>query len=278
MKKIKIAIQGYRGSYSHQAVENIAKKNNLNFEIIENDTFSDSFKSIKKCGLGLIPVENSTAGFVEKTIDELVAGDFEIIGEFHLKVNHSLLGLKEAKISDIKQVYSHYQALAQTSNFLEKNKIKSIDSGDTAGGAKFISKQNEVKNGAIGSEILSEIYDLKILKKKINNQNDNVTRFFLIKRKGVSAPKIKDGKITKMALSFKTKNIPGALYKSLGGFATNGVDLTKIISRPIKDKKFGYLFYLEFYGKKNDTNIKQALKELNFFSEEVILFGNFKEI
>ena len=114
MKKIKIAIQGYKGSFSHQAVENIAKKNNLNFEIIENDSFSDSFKSIKKYGLGLIPVENSTAGFVEKTIDELVLGDFEIIGEFHLKVNHSLLRLKKAKLSDIKKIYSHYQALAQT--------------------------------------------------------------------------------------------------------------------------------------------------------------------
>ena len=278
MKKIKIAIQGYKGSYSHQAVENIAKKNNLNFEIIENDSFTDSFKSIKKYGLGLIPVENSTAGFVEKTIDELVLGDFEIIGEFHLKVNHSLLGLKKAKLSDIKKVYSHYQALAQTSNFLEKNKIKPIDSGDTAGGAKFISTQGKIENGAIGSEILSKIYDLKILKKNINNQDDNVTRFFLIKRKGYNPIRIKYNQKNKIALVFKTKNIPGALYKALGGFATNGVDLTKIISRPIKDKKFGYLFYLEFYERKNKKNIEQALKELNFFSEKVILLGNFKEI
>ena len=250
MKK-QIAIQGFKGSYSDEAVQKVFQKNSQRCALIENSTFKDAFDSIRKYGLGLIPVENSTAGFVEETVDELSSGEFEILGEFLLPVRHHLLGLLGSKIGDIKIAYSHYQALAQTSSFLEKNEIEIMDYGDTAGGAKFVFDEKDMSKAAVGSKILAKIYNLKILEKNINNEEGNVTRFFLIrnKKKQKEFCDFKIKKVIKNAVIFKTKNIPGALYKALGGFATNNVNLTKIISRPIPGQKFAYMFFIEFDGK-----------------------------
>jgi prephenate dehydratase len=249
MKK-QIAIQGFKGSYSDEAVKKVFKKNAQQCDLIENSTFKDAFDSIRKYGLGLIPTENSTAGFVEEVIDELSTGEFEIVGEYSLPIHHHLVGVPGSKLDDVKQVYSHYQALAQTRDFLENNKIEIMDFGDTAGGAKYVSESGDKTKAGIGSKVLAEIYNLKILARKINNEDGNETRFFLIrKKKGKKTDcYFKRKQAVKNAVIFKTKDIPGSLYKTLGGFATNNVNLTRIISRPVPGEKFAYMFFIEFDG------------------------------
>lgn len=282
-KKIKVAIQGYKGSYTHQILEKVFKKNKIDYILSENETFHDAFESLRKNGIGLIPIENSTAGFVEPVIDELISDDFEIVGETFLDINHTFLVNKEVKdIKEIKKAYSHYQALLQTSDFLKKNKIKAVDIGDTAGGAKYIKENKILDGGAIGSEILAEIYDLKILAKKINNEENNKTRFFLIRKKGKFKEieekiRFKNRKY-KTSLIFKTRHISGALYKALGGFATNDVNLRALISRPVKNNPFDYKFYVEFDGKIDDKKVQAALNELEFFSEKIIYLGSYREM
>ena len=278
MKKIDIVIQGIKGSYSHQAVDTLSKKLGFEYNLVESSDFDEAFRKIKKTGIGLIPVENSTAGFVEQTIDELLKNNFEIIGEFSLEINHTLLGIKKTNLKKIKEVYSHKQALLQTSKFLKKNKIKPIEYFDTAMGAEKVAEWNDSERGAIGSEILAEIYGLKILARDINNEKDNRTRFFLIKKKDFDFKWEDKFEKEKSALIFTAKNIPGGLYKILGAFATNGINLVRIISRPVDGEKFQYYFFVVFEGNLSDQNVKQALKEVKFFSQRVKNLGEFGEI
>lgn len=283
LKKIFFSIQGYKGSYSHQVVDELSKKNNFDYEIIENETFSEAFKSIKKYGLGLIPVENSTAGFVESVIDELNSDEFEIIGECFLDINHTLLVNKKVKnIKEIKRVYSHNQALLQTSIFLKNNNIKPIDFGDTAGGAKYIGEENIFNGGAIGSEILADIYDLKILKRKINNEKNNRTRFLLIRKKDnlkYFNNKIKlESLEKKTSLIFKIYDTPGSLYKALGVFADNDINLKALVSRPVKKESFSYKFYIEFDGDIKSKETNNALRGLKLLSENIIFLGSYNKI
>ncbi|HIP33344.1 MAG TPA: hypothetical protein EYG89_01100 [Bacteroidia bacterium] len=280
MKKIKVSIQGFKGSYSHQVVKEIFQKNNLDFELVENSTFSEAFGSIRNTGFGIIPVENSTAGFVHSAFNELRNNDFEIIGEYFLDVNHVLLGIKNSALKNIKKVFSHYQALLQVSDFLQNKSIEIIDFGDTAGGAKYISEEKNNKFGALGSEILSEIYNLDILAKNINNEKENTTRFLLIRKKdkGDILKKIKTKNTFKTSLILKVKDSLGVLYKILGCFADKNINLTKIISQPLKGERFKYSFYIEFNGKKNDIDVRYALKKIEYFTEEIIFLGSFCEV
>ncbi len=286
MKKnnhIQVAVYGLFGSYTHQAGGDFFEKNKLVFKsniLMKEFPFSAPlFDFVKKGNLGFLPIENSSGGSVTQTLDLFFQYNFEIIGEYYFPINHVLLGSSKSKISDIKEVFSHPQALAQCSNFLVKNKIKHISFSDTAAAALVLKDEDFRSRGVIGSSVLSDLYGLKILKRNFQNLKDNVTRFILVKKQGkkynFDNHLAKKGK-AKTSIVFEGKGIPGALYKCLGGFATNGVNLTKIESRPSKDKNFDYFFYIDFEGSLEDGSVKNAVEELAFFSKKIKILGSYK--
>ena len=271
----KICIQGIEGSYSFEASNLIQKKikTNLKSELCLN--FDEVFQKIKKYKLAVVPIDNTIAGSILGVINMINKNDCEVLLEFNLEIKHCLLAKKGSK--KINSVYSHYQALAQCSNFLNKNKIVSNVFSNTANAAKYITKKNDLNVGAISSEICSKLYNLKIIEKNIQNEKNNYTRFFLIKKKNSKFSFEKKLKKNKIAIYFTTKHIPSSLYKALGGFATHNVNLTKLESLPFKVKKTEYPFFIDFLGNLEDKNIKKSLKELKFFSNDLKILGNYEK-
>lgn len=278
MKKIPIAYQGEIGSYSEQAIMQYGLKQKTQFEPISKKTFRELFNSIQKeTGLGMVPIENSTAGSVVECYDLFLEYDLEIIGEFILPINHCLLAKKGTQKKDITTVYSHPQALMQCEQYLSKNKLTSTPVKDTAGAAKKLKEQNG-NSAAIASKIAAKEYNLKIIEENIQTNKKNQTRFLLVKNKEkttkeLNLPKIKD----KSTVMFRVAGIPSALYKCLGGFATNNINLLKIESRPSQKKEFDYVFYLDFEGNIDQKPVRRALDELNYFSAKTKFLGSYKQ-
>ncbi len=281
-KKEKIGVYGLLGSYTDQAIKEILKKKNIstkNIDFVELPEASDLMNFMKKGNLIILPIENSTGGTVTQFLDLFPKYDFEIIYEYFMPINHCLLAKKGIKKSDIKKVYSHPQSLLQCSKFLAENKFSPIADSDNSAAAQTISKMDDKNVASIGGEILADIYDLKILQKKVQNSKNNTTKFLIAKKarsKNIFENKIKNKNPKKTTLIFETKNITGALYKCLGAFATNGINLSKIESRPAANQKnFNYFFLIEFAGNTEDKNVKDALVELDFFTENIKIFGSY---
>lgn len=277
MNKIKIAFQGIAGAYSQQAITEYGERNSIDFEPVSKRSFRDLFEAIdNETYLGFVPIENSTAGSVVECYDLFLDYNFEIIGEYNLNVRHCLLAKNSTQLKDVKKIFSHPQALAQCSQFIEKNSFMGFSVFDTAGSAKKLTKIPDNDCAAIASEIAAKHYKLKILKRDFQNDKNNTTRFLLVKKRGKYFPfERKLPKADKSSLIFELKSIPAALYKCLGGFATNQVNLTKIESRPLKRTKFQYLFYIDIDGTPKDKNVRLALEELTFFSNKLIFLGSY---
>ena len=277
MEKFKVAFQGIKGAYSQEAITEFGKEKNIDFEAVPKKNFRELFEAINsETFLGMVPIENSNAGSVVQCYDLFWEYDFEIIGEYYLSVNHCLLAKKNCELEDIKEILSHPQALMQCSNFIEKNHLLAIEYGDTASSAKFVSESDRKDLASIASVISAEHYNLKILKKYFQNSSDNTTRFFLVKKKGKEFEfenKFENKK--KSTLLFQTKNRAGALYKCLGAFATHNINLTKIESRPSKDKKFSYVFFVDVDNNLEGINAKQMIEELEFFSHNLKVLGKY---
>ncbi|MCO4781712.1 MAG: prephenate dehydratase [Candidatus Cloacimonetes bacterium] len=275
VKNLKVAYQGIAGAYSQQAIYGFFSQYNLKVDPVSRSSFRELFETISNEGvLGMVPIENSTAGSVVQCYDLFLDYDLEIIAEYKLDVNHCLLCLPEASLEDLTQVMSHPQALSQCSNFLDQHKLTALSVFDTAGSAKNLVETQDKNTGAIASMLAAKQYGLKILKSGFQNNNNNTTKFLVVKSKNKhyefqSQFLNKD----KCSVIFKTRDIPSALYKCLGGFATNQVNLNKIESRPVPGSKFDYLFFIDFEGNPKDTPVKLALEELSFFSEQVTLLG-----
>lgn len=276
---LRVAYQGISGAYTHEALLKFFEKLGVEVEAVHVDsTFYEVFQTaINETDLAFIPIENSNAGSVIENFDHLMKYDFEIIGEFALPINHCFLAKKGVKIEDIKEVYSHPQALAQCSDFLDSRGLIKHDL-DTAASAKLVSENSRNDLGSLASEICADLYGLEILKRGFQNSSDNVTRFFLIKKKGLKFDfEEKFEKADKVSLIVRTKDIPAALYKCLGAFATQDINLTKIESRPSREKNFDYSFFIDFEGNLDDENVKLALEELEFFSKKNKILGNYKK-
>ena len=232
MKKNKIAFQGELGAYSHIAVENLFKdaeiKTCASFEETFKHAYNDSNYKI------VIPIENSLAGRVADIHYLLPKYKLQIHGEHFQPVEHNLLCKPEASIDDIKFVRSHAQAIGQCQNLINKKNLKSIISADTAGSAKDLAEGEDKSIAAIASELSAKIYNLKILEKNIEDEKGNVTRF-LIMGKNIEQPEFIDTKKFITSCIFRVKSEPSALYKCLGGFATNQVNLTKLESFSVKN-------------------------------------------
>ena len=270
MTKVKIAIQGELGAYSHIAVENLFK----NVEIKNCSTFEETFKQAYNDTSYriVIPIENSLAGRVADIHYLLPKYKLQIHGEYFLKVEHNLLCKPEANLDDIKFVRSHAQAIGQCQNIINKKKFKPIISADTAGSAKELAEGDDKSIAAIASNLSAEIYKLKILEKNIEDEEGNVTRF-LIMGKNIEQPELVNRKKFITSCIFRVKSEPSALYKCLGGFATNQVNLTKLESFSVKNTFDQANFYLDIDGHLEESGVKKALEELGFHTETLDILG-----
>jgi prephenate dehydratase len=270
MTKIKIAIQGELGAYSHIAVENLFKdaelKNCKTFEETFKQAYNDSNYKI------VIPIENSLAGRVADIHYLLPKYKLQIHGEYFLNVEHNLLCKPGANLEDIKFVRSHAQAIGQCQNIINNKKFIPIISADTAGSAKELAEGDDKSIAAIASALSAKIYKLKILEKNIEDEKGNVTRF-LIMGKNIEQPDFVSEKKFVTSCIFRVKSEPSALYKCLGGFATNQINLTKLESFSVKNTFDQANFYLDIEGHLEQSGVKKALEELSFHTETLDILG-----
>ncbi|MDP5039243.1 MAG: hypothetical protein NWP80_02250 [Candidatus Gracilibacteria bacterium] len=271
---MKIYYQGNPGSYMNIASKEISKNLNIEIdEIIGLPEFRDVWENISKDGIGVLAIENSYMGSIHPNIYGFLKYDFQIIGEYYLEINHCICSL-ETDIKNIKEVYSQMPALEQCHFYLKNKNIIPKEFSDTALSAKYISEKGLKGVGAICSEVAAKLYGLNIIEKNISDQKGNTTRFVVIVPKESNIKY--NNKSNKISIIFESRDIPASLYKCLGSFATNNVNLKKIESLPSYKGSFTYYFWLEFEGKINDENIKKSLEELSFFTKNIRILGKYK--
>ena len=270
MIKAKIAFQGELGAYSHIAINELFK----NPDIKTCSTFEETFKVAfdNEDYKIIIPLENSLAGRVADIHYLLPKYKLQIYAEHFQKVEHNLIAKKDSQLKDIKFVRSHAQAIGQCQKIIIQNKYKTIISADTAGSAKELSDGDDNSIAAIASKLSAEIYNLKILKENIEDEKGNVTRF-LIMGKNVQQPEFNKEKKYITTCIFRLKSEPAALYKSLGGFATNQVNMTKLESFSVKNTFAQTNFYLDFEGHIEEKPVQNAMEELGFHTESLDILG-----
>ena len=267
----KIYFQGSFGAYSHLAAQSIYP----DAKIVPCKTFDECFLNASKDSSSkiIIPESNRITGNIG--IEYLIFKyRLNIYSEYFQKIEHNLLAIPGTKISDIKNVYSHAQALSQCSAFIKSHKLIEHVSADTAGSAEMISLNKNKENAAIASTLSAKTYGLEILKKNIENEKGNLTRF-LIMGKNISQPEYDDKKYITSFL-FKLKSKPAALYQSLGGFAINGVNLTKLQSYPEKNSFNSYFFLCDLDGHIEDIKVQKSLEELGLHCEDFHVLGVFE--
>ena len=268
---MKIVYQGIAGSYS----ESCAKKMYPDCETISCKTFDECFEiasqdnSIKT----IIPESNKTTGNIG--VEYLIFKyRLNIYAEHFFPINHNLLGVKGSNLSDIKNVFSHAQALSQSSEFIKKNNLNGNVRADTAGSAKYISESNDKTKAAIASTLSAQIYNLEILKKNIQDEENNVTRF-LVMGKEIYQPELKKEEKYITSFLFKLKSKPAALYSALSGFAINGVNMTKLQSFPEKNSFSSFFFLCDIEGHIEDKKINNSLEELGLHCQDMHVLGVF---
>jgi len=268
---MKIAYQGIPGSYS----ESCAKENYPGCETISCKTFDECFEmaSSDKSIRTIIPESNKTTGNIG--IEYLIFKyRLNIYAEHFFKISHNLLGLKGTKIKDIKDVYSHAQALSQSSIFIKKNNLTEQVRADTAGSAKFVSETKDKTKAAIASSLSSEIYGLEIVDKDIQDNKENFTRFLLMGKEIIQPENKNRSYITSFV--FKLKSKPAALYSALQGMAVNGVNMIKLQSFPEKNSFSSYFFLCEVEDHIDNQKIKNSLEDLNYHCEDMSVLGVFE--
>jgi prephenate dehydratase len=260
---LKIVFQGEPGANSHIACQE-AYPDALP---VPCPTFEDALNAVAsgEADLGMIPIENSVAGRVADIHHLMPISGLHIIAERFLPIRNQLLALKGAKLSEIKTVESHIMALGQCRNFIRKLGVKSIVSADTAGAAREVAERGDRSAAAIASRLAAEIYGLDTLAENIEDESHSTTRFVVLSRSALRAPRANGPVLTTFV--FQVRNIPAALYKALGGFATNGVNMTKLESYMLEGTFSATQFYSDVEGHPDDPGLKLALEELTFFSQ-----------
>lgn len=268
-EKLKVVFQGEPGANSHLAALEVFP----DCEPVPCATFEDCFAALAAGGgdLGMIPIENSTAGRVADIHHILPQADVHIIGEHFLPVHHQLVGVRGARLADIREVHSHVQALGQCRKTLHALGIRPVVSADTAGAARQVAERGDPSRGALASSLAAEIYGLDVLKADCEDTVHNTTRFIILSPTPAPPPPL--GTPTVTTFIFRVRNIPSALYKALGGFATNGINMTKLESYQLEGQFFATQFYADVEGHPDDQPLKFALEELAYFSREVRILG-----
>ena len=266
-----IAYQGIPGAYSHKACVEAYP----DMEAFSCESFEDAFAAVKdgNARLAMIPIENSVGGRVADIHHLLPDSGLYIVNEHFQSVQHQLLGLADAKLEGIRTVTSHVQALSQCRHLIAELKLKPVQSADTAGSAKALAESGDVTTAAIASELAGEIYGLKVLRSRIEDRIGNTTRMVVMSRQRVE-PDPRSGPCM-TSLVFQVRSVPASLYKALGGFATNGINITKLESY-ITDASFQVAqFYVELEGHPSDKPVDRALDELQFFSAKMKVLGTY---
>jgi prephenate dehydratase len=269
--KNKIAFQGQPGAYSDLACRTAYP----GLETLPCPGFEDAFEAVRtgRAKLAMIPIENSVAGRVAEPHQLLPHAELHIVGEHFQRVEHHLLAPKGATLRTLKTVQSHVQALDQCRKSTRRLGLKRVVGADTAGSAAEIAYAGDVTRAAIASELAGQIYGLKSLKKNIEDADHNTTRFLVLSRQSFD-PDPRRGKVI-TSFVFRVRNVPAALYKAMGGFATNGVNMTKLESYMVGGRFEATLFYADVEGHPKDRPLELALEELRFFSREVTILGTY---
>jgi prephenate dehydratase len=270
-KSASVAYQGEPGANSHIAFINF----DASLEPLACATFEDALAAVRSgaASLALIPVENSVAGRVADVHHLLPNSGLHIIGEHFERIYHQLMALTDASLETIKTVHSHTQALGQCRTALQKLGLKPVPEADTAGSARMVAEDGDLTKAAIASKLAAEIYGLRILKSDIEDAAHNTTRFIVLANEAKMPPP--GGGPVLTTFIFRVRNVPAALYKALGGFATNGVNMTKLESYQLEGSFNASMFYADVEGHPEERPLRLALEELEFHSAELILLGTY---
>jgi len=268
----RIAFQGEPGANSHLAALDAYPR----MEALACPTFEDALAAVKtrRAKLAMIPIENSVAGRVADIHHLLPHSGLHIVAEHFERVRHQLLTLPGVKLPQLKTVHSHIMALGQCRDVIRALKLKPVTEADTAGAARHLRDTQDRTRAVIASTLAAEVYGLKIAKSGIEDAKHNTTRFVVLAAKPEHA-KAKDGPVI-TTFVFRVRNVPAALYKALGGFATNGVNMTKLESYQLEGSFNATMFYADIEGHPDERLVKLAMEELAFFTSEVRLLGTYK--
>jgi prephenate dehydratase len=269
---LRVSYQGEPGANSHLACNEFFPS----CDAVPCGTFEDALAAVKTGDVryAMIPIENSVAGRVADIHHLLPGAGLHIVGEHFLRVRHQLLAIPGAMLSTVKKALSHTQALGQCRNTLRQLGIEPVPEADTAGSARLVAEANDPALAAIASSLAAEIYGLRILKGDIEDEQHNTTRFLVLAAKPDNA-RPDDGPIVTTFI-FRVRNVPAALYKAMGGFATNGVNMTKLESYQLNGRFVATMFYADVEGHPEDPSVALALEELGFFSSELHILGAYK--
>ena len=264
-----IAFQGEDGAYSQEA---ILEACGAETQTLACRTFEEIFRSVKdgRVDLGMVPIENSTAGAINQSYDLLLDYDLPIAREVIFRVHHALMAVPGVALAEIQRVYSHPAALAQCERFIAEHGWEAVVAYDTAGAAKQLAASREKNAAAIASETAARIYGLEILARRVEDLSNNFTRFFVISR---TEPHRADK--SKTSLVFATQHIPGALHACLGEFASRGINLTKLESRPDRRDPWHYVFYVDLQIHKDDPACRDALTSLRDKTSFLKVLGSY---
>lgn len=263
-----VAFQGERGAYSEIAARRFFREK---LHLLPCESFDLVFRSVEsgKADSGVIPIENSLAGSIHQNYDLLLKHRLQIVGELNLRVVHNLIANSGASLSSIRRIFSHPQALMQCQNTTARfRKAKIIPAYDTAGSVKKIKDEKLLDAAAIASDLAAQLYGMKILKRKIQDNPENFTRFLVLQKKTVPP-----ANANKTSIVFSVKNVPGALFRCLSVFALRDIDLYKIESRPLYGKPWEYFFYIDFAGSLKDRNCRNAVAHLGEIASFLKILG-----
>ncbi len=265
----RIAFQGEPGAYSHEACRNARPT----MEALPCRTFEDVIEAVKSgaADLAMLPVENSTYGRVADIHRLLPHSGLHIIDEAFVRVHINLLAVPGATLNDVTEAHSHLVLLPQCAGFLKQHNIRGRVSPDNARAAREVAEANDIHSAALASELAGEIYGLHVLARHIEDQGNNTTRFLVMSPTADESRRGKQGMITSFV--FQVRNIPAALYKAMGGFATNGVNMIKLESYMVDGSFTATRFYADIEGHPDDANVQLAMDELGYFTTNVEILG-----
>ena len=264
-----IAYQGEPGANSHIACQDLYP----DWAALAFDTFEDALGAVAEgeAQLGMIPIENSIAGRVADIHHLLPSANLHVVGEYFLPIHFQLLGLKGAKLADLKSVYSHVHALGQCRRIIRRLKLKPHVAADTAGSAREVAEWGDPAKASIATALAADIYGLDVLAENIEDETHNTTRFVILSKTPVWASPSVEPTVT--TFIFRVRNVPAALYKALGGFATNGVNMTKLESYMVEGEFTATQFLADVDGHPDEPALARALEELAFFCKELKILG-----
>lgn len=270
--QLRVAFQGERGAYSEAAALDFFGQE---IEPLPCASFDLVFQRVEKgaCERGIVPIENSLAGSIHRNYDLLLQHDLSIVGEVNLRIVHCLIVHPGVELGEIRQVYSHPQALAQCEGYLDGLPgVERVPTYDTAGSVKLILEQGIRDGAAIASRQAARVYDMAVLAEGIEDDPENYTRFLVLAKEDI-AP---EGP-AKTSIVYSVPHLPGSLFKSLGVFALRDINLTKIESRPLKGKPWEYIFYLDFEGNMAEERCKNALNHLREYATFLRVLGSYSK-